>query len=147
MATSSNKKVKLDDARVPNDFFDSAKEDIKKQELEKELDLFKKQLEVIEVNTNETINQELEVLQKSKNLDELDDQIYRLQKVIEMERRTEKCLESLNAKQKHTKNRDGTLPTSSKDDDYASDHSNEEDDIDDIFNDWRSRNAISKVSR
>lgn len=139
MASNSNKKPKLDDSKVPNDFFDSAKEDIRKKELEREIDLFKKQLEVLSAANEESMNKEMEKIQESRNLYELDDQMNRLQKVVEIEKKAEKCIQELNTKRNDRAN---VVVITSIDGENTDDE-----DSDDLFNDWRSRNAMSKISR
>lgn len=87
---AQNSKSKRPDD-LPPDFFDFEKKDKKEQddELDHEMELFEKEMQALEAESNEKLKAEFEKLQQERNLDELDQQLEQWKRIVDLEKRAE----------------------------------------------------------
>lgn len=76
---------------LPDDFFDPDKRSKKAQQddLAKELEKFEEDMAALQAESDEQLREEFEKIQEEKNLDESDQQIVQLQRVIELGKKAE----------------------------------------------------------
>lgn len=79
------------DNNLPEDFFDFDKKSKKIQddELDKQFEEFIRETEAIDADSTKKLNEELDRLQKEKEIDELEQQVDQWNRIIELERRTD----------------------------------------------------------